>query len=280
MRFSMLRFFNATTTNYVFGRLRSEAPIYWETLKTMNREAFHKKVASLNSWYTKFLGLDEVKLYQDRVVALQERLLETQEQRREIGRSLAEIRKKSNQLQDEIHKVKRQDDIEKFLTLMKEETEVLRQEHEVSRSFQDCDQAERELFTAFTNAVRDSHEKQRAQLEYTKYFGIILSIAGSFLAFCYTTLRKGDLKRFIEESLEKNNGSKEPITTTGDNNINTDLINFVKNETARLSDLINFKQNEVSLLIERENETKKKQFLYYIGAGALLLVVFKVISTN
>lgn len=60
---------------------------------------------------------------------------------------------------------------------------------------------ERELFTAFTNAIRDSHEKQRAQLEYTKYFGLILSMAGSFLAFVYTSMKKQDLKRFIEEKL-------------------------------------------------------------------------------
>lgn len=130
-------------------------------------------------------------------------MLQAQDKRREIGRNLADIRKKSNLLQDEIHKVKRQQDLDKFLDLMKEETEVLRLENEVSRTFQECDSTERELFTAFTNAVRDSHEKQRAQLEYTKYFGIILSITGSFLAFCYSALKKHDLKDIIEESIAK-----------------------------------------------------------------------------
>lgn len=74
-------------------------------------------------------------------------------------------------------------------------------EKEITSTFQEYDQTERELFTAFTNAIRDSHEKQRAQLEYTKYFGLILSITGSFLAFCYSTLKKQDLKKFIEERL-------------------------------------------------------------------------------
>ncbi|XP_044261386.1 uncharacterized protein LOC123009262 [Tribolium madens] len=274
MSLSIIRRFSSTAPRLVFSRFKTEAPLYWETLKTVNREAFQKKIESLNNWYTRFLHLDEVKLYQDRVVALQERLLEAQEKRREIGRSLAEIRKRSNQLQDEIHKVKRQENLEKFLNLMKEETEVLKLENEVARSFQECDQAERELFTAFTNAVRDSHEKQRAQVEYTKYFGIILSITGSFLAFCYTTLRKDDLKRFIEESLSRNLVVESP--TSSDN----DLINFVKSETARLSDVISFKQNEISRMIERENDAQKKQLLYYIGASALLLVIFKAISSN
>lgn len=274
MRLSILRRFSATTSKHVLSRFKSEAPIYWETLKTVNREAFQKKIESLNNWYTRFLHLDEVKLYQDRVVALQERLLEAQEKRREIGRSLAEIRKKSNQLQDEIHKVKRQENLEQFLGLMKEETEVLRLENQVARSFQECDQAERELFTAFTNAVRDSHEKQRAQVEYTKYFGIILSIAGSFLAFCYTTLRKDDLKRFIEESLSRSLVANPNLSQNSDN----DVINFLKNETSRLSEIINLRQNEISHLIERENDAQKKQLLYYIGASAFILLIFKLIN--
>lgn len=50
--------------------------------------------------------------------------MQTQEKRREVGRQLADIRQKSLELQDQIHKVKRQEDLQKFLDLMKEETEV------------------------------------------------------------------------------------------------------------------------------------------------------------
>lgn len=73
----------------------------------------------------------------------------------------------------------------------------------MNAQFQECDRAEREIFTAFTNAVRDSHEKQRAQVEYTKYFGIILSIIGSLLTFCYSSVKKHDLKRCIEQNIAK-----------------------------------------------------------------------------
>ncbi|KAI4454863.1 amiloride-sensitive sodium channel-related [Holotrichia oblita] len=175
-----------------------EAPKY---LNTFKEDVVYKKINDINKWYTKIIGLDEVKLYQDRVFDLQQRLLNAQEKRREVGLLLSEIRKKSNELQDQIHKVKRQDDLQKFLDLMKEETEMLKQEKDVSEFFTNCDREEREIFSAFTNAIRDSHEKQRAQLEYTKYFGLILSIAGSFLAFTYSTLRKNDLKNFIEKTM-------------------------------------------------------------------------------
>lgn len=51
-------------------------------------------------------------------------MLDIQERRREVGKHLAEIREKSLVLQDQLHKIKRQDDMDKFLDLMKEETEV------------------------------------------------------------------------------------------------------------------------------------------------------------
>ncbi|XP_018565697.1 uncharacterized protein LOC111692935 [Anoplophora glabripennis] len=178
-----------------------EAPQYLSKVREENKKLMYDKLNRLNKWYVKVIGLDEVKLYQDRVTSLQDQLLETQEKRREVGRQLADIRQKSLELQDQIHKVKRQEDLQKFLDLMREETEILKLENSVSRTFQDYDQTERELFTAFTNAIRDSHEKQRAQLEYTKYFGLILSMAGSFLAFVYTSVKKQDLKRFMEEKL-------------------------------------------------------------------------------
>lgn len=134
---------------------------------------------------------------------MQEKLLNAQEKRRNISQHLQEIRKRSNHLQDQIHNVRRQENLQRFLELMKEETEVLKLEDEINQQFQECDREEREIFTAFTNAVRDSHEKQRAQVEYTKYFGIILSIVGSLLTFCYSTVKKHDLKRCIEENIAK-----------------------------------------------------------------------------
>ncbi|XP_018336366.1 coiled-coil domain-containing protein 51-like isoform X1 [Agrilus planipennis] len=164
-------------------------------------EAIKHIFHDLNNWYVNFIGLAEVKKYQDRVVQVQAQLLETQEKRREIGKLLADIRIKSTQLQDEIHKHKREDDLDKFLEVMREETEILRKEKEVARQFNEYDRTERDLFTVFTNAVRESHEKQRSQLEYTKYLGLVLSIVGSFLTFCYSSLKKHELKSFIDEKL-------------------------------------------------------------------------------
>lgn len=49
--------------------------------------------------------------------------------------------------------------------------------------------------------MRDSHEKQRWQLEYTKYLGYGLSIVGSLLAFVYATFFRENLKRSFDKRL-------------------------------------------------------------------------------
>ncbi|KAK4878104.1 hypothetical protein RN001_010610 [Aquatica leii] len=225
-----------------------EAPKYINRVKD---EIFVKKVTAANNWYTRILGLDEVKFHQQRVVALQEKLLDVQEQRREISHQLIEIRKKSNELQEQLHKVKRQEELQRFLDLMKEETEILKKEMEMSSRFSEYDREEREIFTAFTNAVKDSHEKQRAQLEYTKYFGIILSILGSFFTFCYSTFRKQDLKRYIDERLNINvDGNTAPmLIRLKDNQKQIDALYSYMNSDSNFRTVIVNNQTEILKLL-------------------------------
>ncbi|KRT80007.1 hypothetical protein AMK59_7242 [Oryctes borbonicus] len=218
-------------TNSNLNLAVQEAPKYLTTFKD---DVVYKKMNDINKWYTKIIGLDEVKLYQDRVFDLQQKLLNAQDKRREISLLLTEIRNKSNELQDQIHKVKRQDDLQKFLDLMKDETEVLKQEKHVVEMFSNSDREEREIFAAFTNAIRDSHEKQRLQLEYTKYFGLILSITGSFLAFMYSTLKKNDLKYFIEEKLTEIAAAPDQYKA---NNLNEFIENKIKGIAVDLKSL-------------------------------------------
>ena len=52
-------------------------------------------------------------------------------------------------------------------------------------SFQHMEKSEREGFTGLSNAVRDSHEKERAQAEKTKYWSVLGSIIVSSVGFCH-----------------------------------------------------------------------------------------------
>ncbi|KAF5283110.1 hypothetical protein FQA39_LY17417 [Lamprigera yunnana] len=238
-------------TNIINKKLRvgvAEAPKYINKVKD---ELIVRKVTEANKWYTKVLGLDEVQYQQQRVILLQEKLLDVQEKRREIARNLMAIRKHSNELQEQLHKVKRQDDMQLFLDLMKAETELLKEEIETTDLFNVCDREEREIFTAFTNAVKDSHEKQRAQLEYTKYFGIILSILGSFLTFCYSTFRKRDLQNYINQRLSiENGGNVMPILLQLQENQKniTSLMHYINNEKSVVSIMEQNQKHLVKLL--------------------------------
>lgn len=46
-------------------------------------------------------------------------------------------------------------------------------------------------------------------MEYTRYFGLVLGIAGSFLTFVYSTIKKHDLKKFIEKNLQNEDIKQE-----------------------------------------------------------------------
>ncbi|CAH1997984.1 unnamed protein product [Acanthoscelides obtectus] len=269
----------------------AEAPIYLNTVKEEKKKIVYDKLVNLNKWYTKIIGLDEVKLSQDKVTALQEQLLTTQDKRRDIGKQLAEVRKQSLELQDAIQRVKRTDD--KFLDLMRQETEVLKLEKSIASTFQDYDQMERELFTAFTNAIRDSHEKQRAQLEYTKYFGLVLSIAGSFLAFVYSTAKKHDLKAFIEEKLATLNIDTEPIVS----NLvqaNDRTLHEVMRNREKLNEVVNYLNHQNGVLINGSPQVQlhpqADQQIHQIGDFRIdvakvfigmisTYLVFKILST-
>lgn len=49
----------------------TEAPAVIKTVKDEQKKILYDKIVNLNKWYTKVIGLDEVKLYQDRVTSLQ-----------------------------------------------------------------------------------------------------------------------------------------------------------------------------------------------------------------
>lgn len=130
-----------------------------------------------------------------------------QEERREVGKLLVEVRKRSAELQEQLQKVQRWQNPEIFLDLTREETLVMKTEKELGAKFDILDKAEREIFTALSNAVRDSHEKEKAQSEYTKYWGIILSIAGTLvgtlLSTIISTMRNRQLVNGINAGVEQ-----------------------------------------------------------------------------
>ncbi len=72
------------------------------------------------------------------------------------------------------------------------------------QEFKEHEKREREKFSLLSAAVRDSHEKERAQAEKTKYWSVIGSVVGTCLGILGTTinnrLRMRELRELVSRS--------------------------------------------------------------------------------
>ena len=108
------------------------------------------------------------------------RFAKSQEERREAQRQISSIQLKLQELHAELGRIPRGDD--KYLDLITQEHAVIKDERRLRLEFQQVEKEERENFSSLSHTVRDSHEKERAQAEKTKYWSIIgmLNPASSF----------------------------------------------------------------------------------------------------
>ena len=69
-----------------------------------------------------------------------------------------------------------------------QEHQILKEERDLLSSFQVLERQERESFSQLSNSVRNSHEKERAQAEKTKYWSVIGSVIGATIGIIGTTI--------------------------------------------------------------------------------------------
>merc|ERR1719300_2086827 len=152
--------------------------------------------------YEDFVGLTEVKAAQARVVEAEKRFINTQELRRESQANLTDIQKKIKDIHLELEKTHRGED--RYLVLVTQEHQVLKDEKQNQEEFKQFEKTERECFSALSNAVRDSHEKERAQAEKTKYWSVLGSILGTCIGIFGTTInnrmRMNELRRLVSQN--------------------------------------------------------------------------------
>merc|ERR1719481_624693 len=136
--------------------------------------------------YEDFVGLTEVKAAQAKVVESEKRFINTQELRRESQANLTDIQKKIKDIHLELEKTHRGED--RYLVLVTQEHQVLKEELNLTEDFKSYEKAEREGFSLLSSTVRDSHEKERAQAEKTKYWSVIGSVIGTCIGIFGTTI--------------------------------------------------------------------------------------------
>ncbi|KAL8560985.1 hypothetical protein ACOMHN_061199 [Nucella lapillus] len=136
--------------------------------------------------YEDYVGLTEVKEAQNNVIQGERRFLAVQEERRHQQQSLETVQSRLRAISAELEKTNRAD--ARYLDLVHTEHSVVREESELVSAIRNLEKEERESFAVLSSALRDSHEKERARAEKTKYWSIIGSILGAVIGITGTTI--------------------------------------------------------------------------------------------
>jgi len=206
--------------------------------RTPDEEWYAKRVSFWMKRYEDFVGLTDVKGAQARVVKYEKKFIETQELRRESQSKITDIQKKIKDIHLELEKTHRGED--RYLVLVTQEHQVLKDEKHLQEEFKQFEKTERECFSALSNAVRDSHEKERAQAEKTKYWSVLGSILGTCIGIFGTTInnrmRMNELRRLVSQ-----NSTVEEIRAIGDQ-----LDNDFSAHRTSLAELVQAVQNIIN----------------------------------
>jgi len=128
--------------------------------------------------------------------------METQEARRDRQQQIQQVQQQLKTIHAELDKTSRGED--RYLHLITQEHAIIKQEKQLLDEFQHYEKSEREYFNYLSTAVRESHEKERAQSEKTKYWSIIGSICGAIIGIIGTTvnnwLRMRELRGLVVEN--------------------------------------------------------------------------------
>lgn len=172
-----------------------------------------RKFGQLVQWYEEFTGLDEVRIAQNRVLEAEAKFVTAQERRREASTSVSAIQSKLKDLWAELDNTSRGE--ERYVHLITQEHSILKEEKRAAQEFQSYEREERECFAALSSAVKESHEKERAQAERTKYWSIIGSVIGTVIGIIGSSvnnqMKMKEMRRLIGESLLKH-GEQDILT--------------------------------------------------------------------
>lgn len=231
--------------------------------RTVNQEWYYKKVSFWMKRYENFVGLTEVKAAQARVVEFERKFIDTQDLRREVQLKLADVQKRVKDIHVELEKTHRGED--RYLVLVTQEHQVLKEEGNLLDEFKFHEKSERENFSLLSNSVRDSHEKERAQAEKTKYWSVIGSVIGTCIGIFGTTInnrmRMNELRRLVSQnsSVEEIRGIGDKLTVdfSGHQTALSNLVTDVTNVVTKAEDSLNHLDRMEGLLDSLQESSDK-----------------------
>jgi hypothetical protein len=209
-----------------------------------------RKFGELLQWYEEVTGMDEVRIAQNRVIEAEEKFVSAQERRREANTLVSAIQNKLKDLYAELDNTTRGE--ERYVYLITQEHRVLKEERKAMEEFQRYEREERDYFAALSSAVKESHEKERAQAERTKYWSIIGSIIGTIIGIIGSSvnseMKMKELRKLVRESVLKHGDqdvSKVPEVLSRYEKELSVIISEMKN-IGRLNELVHTLDNKVN----------------------------------
>ncbi|XP_045386294.1 mitochondrial potassium channel isoform X2 [Lemur catta] len=152
--------------------------------------------------YEEFVGLSEVREAQGNVTEAEKVFMVARGLVRETREDLEVQQAKLKEVRDRLDRVSREDN--QYLELATLEHRMLQEEKRLRLAYLHAEDSEREKFSLFSAAVRESHEKERTRAERTKNWSLIGSVLGALIGVAGSTyvnrVRLQELKALLLEA--------------------------------------------------------------------------------
>ncbi|KFV02121.1 Coiled-coil domain-containing protein 51, partial [Pterocles gutturalis] len=171
----------------------------------LGRNSLQKMSATCKSWwdrYEEFVGINEVREAQGKVTEAENVFMIARGIVREARENVEAQQIKLKEIRDRLDRVSRDDT--QYLELATLEHRLLQEEKRYRAAYLNAEESEREKFSLFSAAVRESHEKERTRAEKTKNWSIIGSVLGAVIGVLGSTyvnrVRLQELKVLVLEA--------------------------------------------------------------------------------
>lgn len=173
--------------------------------KAMGRSFQQQASSTAKIWwdrYEEFVGLNEVREAQGNVTEAEKVFMVARGLVREAREDLEAQQAKLKEVRDRLDRISRDDN--QYLELATLEHRLLQEEKRLRAAHMRAEDSEREKFSLFSAAVRESHEKERTRAERTKNWSLIGSVLGALIGVAGSTyvnrVRLQELKALLLEA--------------------------------------------------------------------------------
>lgn len=173
--------------------------------RALGRRLQQRAAAKATAWwerYEEFVGLNEVREAQGNVAEAEKVFMVARGLVREAQEQLEGQQAKLKEVRGRLDRISKEDS--QYLELATLEHRMLQEEKRLRTAYLRAEDSEREKFSLFSAAVRESHEKERTRAERTKNWSLIGSVLGALIGVAGSTyvnrVRLQELKALLLEA--------------------------------------------------------------------------------